>query len=180
MLRECRSGTSTMRKTSIVSLPLSRKVISLKGERHTLCTALSDRHLFRRWEGTGLRECGIVCSGSRKGDTVVRVDPTYFRPTEVDILLGDPSKAVRILKWNPTATSLQVSSQQDFTALFHFPHYLLCRLSCMQELVQEMIEADLQNARRPLGIQTSATPRPSKPCLNETHKDDTIKSYRRP
>ena len=72
----------------------------------------------RRWDDTGLRERGIVCAGPRKGDTVVRIDPTYFRPTEVDILLGDPSKAVSILKWNPTATSLQVPLWQDLELVY--------------------------------------------------------------
>ena len=74
---------------------------------------------FAGGRGSGLCECGIVCSGSRKGVTVVRVDPTYFRPTIVDILLGDASKAVKTLKWNPTATSLQVPCRQKITSLAH-------------------------------------------------------------
>jgi GDPmannose 4,6-dehydratase len=37
----------------------------------------------------------------KKGDIVVEIDPNYFRPTEVENLLGDSSKARKILKWNP-------------------------------------------------------------------------------
>ena len=45
-----------------------------------------------RWSGTGVDEVGI---DQASGDTVVRVDPTYFRPTEVELLIGDASKARR-------------------------------------------------------------------------------------
>ena len=38
------------------------------------------------------------------GDAIVRVDPRYFRPTEVETLLGDPGKAKRKLAWTPTTT----------------------------------------------------------------------------
>ena len=53
------------------------------------------------WEGTGLEETG------RRADTgavVVRIDPRYFRPTEVETLLGDPTKAYEKLGWTPTTT----------------------------------------------------------------------------
>ena len=80
------------------------------------------------WKGKGLKEVGIVkavtsdelraTSNTRKavststsaftstsaphpGDVVVEVDPRYFRPTEVEFLLGDPSKAKKVLKWRP-------------------------------------------------------------------------------
>ncbi len=69
--------------------------------RNSLCTTV-------RWEGEGLSECGIVTAGPKKGRIAVTVDPAYFRPTEVDVLLGDPAKAVKTLGWNPHATSLQV------------------------------------------------------------------------
>ncbi|HJV35591.1 GDP-mannose 4,6-dehydratase [Geomonas sp.] len=48
------------------------------------------------WDGHGVEERGI---DSRTGKTVIRIDPRYFRPAEVDLLLGDPSKAKRELKW---------------------------------------------------------------------------------
>lgn len=68
-----------------------------------------------KFEGRGVDEVGIVESidtelfeeklGSKSslliGQTIVRVDPKYFRPTEVDILIGDPSKAKRELGWHP-------------------------------------------------------------------------------
>ncbi len=53
------------------------------------------------WEGSGKDEVG------RKADTgevLVQVDPFYFRPTEVDFLLGDPSKARKNLGWQPTVS----------------------------------------------------------------------------
>lgn len=51
------------------------------------------------WSGTGVDEVG---RDSETGAVLVRVDPRYFRPTEVDLLLGDPSKAKRVLGWTPT------------------------------------------------------------------------------
>jgi GDPmannose 4,6-dehydratase len=51
-----------------------------------------------RWEGTGLEERGIE---EATGKVRVAVDPAYFRPTEVDLLIGDPSKAKEKLNWKP-------------------------------------------------------------------------------
>lgn len=48
------------------------------------------------WQGTGLDEVGVDAAN---GDVLVRVDPRYFRPTEVDALVGDASKAERVLGW---------------------------------------------------------------------------------
>ncbi len=50
------------------------------------------------WRGKGVHEKGI---DARTGNIVIEVDPKYFRPAEVDLLLGDPSKAKRQLGWNP-------------------------------------------------------------------------------
>ena len=50
------------------------------------------------WQGTGINEVGIDNSS---GKTLVKVDPNYFRPTEVDILIGDASKAKDLLGWQP-------------------------------------------------------------------------------
>ncbi len=58
------------------------------------------------WEGEGVNEQGRVASidgdkapGLKVGDTVVRIDPRYFRPAEVETLLGDPTKAKEKLGW---------------------------------------------------------------------------------
>ena len=67
------------------------------------------------WTGKGVDEVGID-SGS--GETLVAIDPKYFRPTEVDELLGDPSKAYRVLGWKHTIS--------------------------FAELVSEMVDADLK------------------------------------
>jgi GDPmannose 4,6-dehydratase len=53
-----------------------------------------DRHI--EWKGTGMEEKGI---DSATGQLLVEIDPRYFRPTEVEILLGDPSRAHRKLEW---------------------------------------------------------------------------------
>jgi len=71
-----------------------------------------------RWQGKGVDEKAI----NDKGNTVVAVDPRYFRPAEVETLLGDPSKAKKKLGW---------TAQTSF-----------------QELVEEMVIADLKAAER--------------------------------
>ena len=71
------------------------------------------------WSGTGVDEVG---TNRATGNVIVRVDPRYFRPTEVDLLLGDASKARRILGWAPRIT--------------------------LHELVKMMVESDLKQARR--------------------------------
>lgn len=55
-----------------------------------------------RWEGKGLDEKGY---DARSGKLLVSVNPKWFRPTDVDNLLGDPSKAKHVLGWNPQKTS---------------------------------------------------------------------------
>ena len=81
------------------------------------------------FQGEGVQERGIVAAvhgdtapGVQKEDVIVRVDPGYFRPTEVDSLLGDPSKAKQLLGWEPTTT--------------------------LEELIREMVAHDLDQARR--------------------------------
>jgi GDPmannose 4,6-dehydratase len=71
------------------------------------------------WRGKGVDETGI---DTKSGKTVVRIDPMYFRPTEVDLLIGDASKARQKLGWKPKTTFTQ--------------------------LVREMIAGDLAAARR--------------------------------
>ncbi len=50
------------------------------------------------WKGKGVKEKGI---DKKTGKTIIEIDPKYFRPAEVDVLLGDPSKAKKLLKWEP-------------------------------------------------------------------------------
>ena len=56
------------------------------------------------WTGEGLEEKGI---NKKTGEVVVSVDPKYFRPAEVELLLGNPTKAKTLLGWNPTRTSFE-------------------------------------------------------------------------
>ena len=57
------------------------------------------------WEGKGINEVG---RNSKNGAIIVRVDKKYFRPAEVDILLGDYTKAKKQLKWSPTVSFNQL------------------------------------------------------------------------
>ena len=57
-----------------------------------------------RWEGEGINERGI---DTATGRVIVEVDPKYFRPAEVETLLGDPAKAKKLLGWNPSKTSFE-------------------------------------------------------------------------
>ncbi len=56
------------------------------------------------WEGEGINERGI---DTATGRVLVEVDPKYFRPAEVETLLGDPAKAKKLLGWNPSKTSFE-------------------------------------------------------------------------
>ena len=93
------------------------------GEQHSVreCIELAARELGLaiRWEGQGVEEKGI---NAANGKTIVTVDPKYFRPTEVETLLGNPSKAHEKLGWAPRIT--------------------------FSELVREMVAADLEDAKR--------------------------------
>lgn len=90
--------------------------------------AASELGVTMRWEGAGVDERGIVAAVHGKqakckvGDVIVKVDPRYFRPTEVDTLLGDPGKAKSKLGWSPRTT--------------------------LKELVAEMVQADYTAAKR--------------------------------
>lgn len=81
-----------------------------------------------RFEGEGENEVGVVESVSgdqavcKAGDVIVRVDPRYYRPTEVETLLGDPTRARERLGWSPATT--------------------------LPELVREMVQADYTAAKR--------------------------------
>ncbi len=78
------------------------------GEYHTVrefCTlAFKEVGIELRWEGEGVNEKGIDVKSNK---ILVEVDPKYFRPAEVDQLLGDPTKAKTLLGWNPRKTSFE-------------------------------------------------------------------------
>jgi GDPmannose 4,6-dehydratase len=85
--------------------------------------------LTLEWRGSGVNEEGRVAKidgsdapGVRVGQTIVRVDPRYFRPAEVESLLGDPSKAKAKLGWVPEIT--------------------------LDQMIDEMVSHDLDQARR--------------------------------
>lgn len=65
-------------------------------------------HIEIEFKGEGQHEVGVVTAVNnpdvvvKPGDEVVKVDPKYFRPTEVDLLIGDPTKAKQLLGWEPT------------------------------------------------------------------------------
>jgi GDPmannose 4,6-dehydratase len=82
-----------------------------------------------RFEGKGIEEVAVVdkiegdkCPALKVGQIIVRIDPRYFRPTEVETLLGDPSKAKKQLGWVPEIT--------------------------VQAMCQEMVSSDLVDSRR--------------------------------
>lgn len=76
------------------------------GETHTVrefCTiAFQESGIRIEWKGEGIDEKGIDTANGR---VLVEVDNEFFRPTEVELLLGDPTKAKEALGWNPTQTS---------------------------------------------------------------------------
>tara|TARA_Y100000589_G_scaffold329137_1_gene374912 strand:+ start:1449 stop:2534 length:1086 start_codon:yes stop_codon:yes gene_type:complete len=71
------------------------------------------------WQGEGVNEKGVC---RKSGKTLVEVDPRYFRPTEVDFLLGDPTKAKKLLGWTPKHN--------------------------LQTLVEDMMKSDLEEAEK--------------------------------
>lgn len=78
------------------------------GQMHSVrefCTlAFKEAGIEIEWQGKGVDEKGI---DRKTGKVLVEVDPKYFRPTEVEQLLGDPTKARTLLGWNPTKTSFE-------------------------------------------------------------------------
>jgi len=80
------------------------------------------------WHGEGLDEKGI---DKKNGKVLVEVSPAFFRPTDVDNLLGDPTKAKTLLGWNPQKTSYE-------------------------DLIKIMSQFDLKKAQKEFGIKVSA------------------------
>ena len=85
-----------------------------------------------RWEGEGVNEKGY---DSDSGKLIVAVDERYFRPTEVETLLGDPTKAKTILGWTPKIT--------------------------LNEMIDEMMESDINIAKRDLLVRDNGYKTPS-------------------
>lgn len=76
------------------------------------------------WQGEGINERGL---NAETGEVLVEVDPRYFRPTEVEILLGDPSKARKILGWEPKVTFKELVKLMVARDLELFRKDILCR-----------------------------------------------------
>tara|TARA_B110000090_G_C13386906_1_gene448019 strand:+ start:1644 stop:2762 length:1119 start_codon:yes stop_codon:yes gene_type:complete len=79
--------------------------------REFVCLSAGELGVQLEFQGSGVDEVGVVCSivgdlapGLSIGDVIVRVNPCYFRPAEVETLLGDPSKAKKLLGWVPEIT----------------------------------------------------------------------------
>jgi GDPmannose 4,6-dehydratase len=93
------------------------------GESHSVrefaALAFREIGIELEWQGTGVDEKGL---DTRTGAILVEVDPRYFRPAEVELLIGDPRKAMDVLNWKPKLS---------------FP-----------ELVKKMVQADLQQIER--------------------------------
>ena len=92
----------------ILQHPEPEDFVIATGEMHTVrefCTlAFAEAGIDIKWEGTGVDEKGI---DKATGRVLVEVDPKYFRPAEVEQLLGDPTKARTLLGWNPRKTSFE-------------------------------------------------------------------------
>ncbi|NLJ83067.1 MAG: GDP-mannose 4,6-dehydratase [Bacteroidales bacterium] len=105
----------------ILQHPQADDFVIATGETHSVrefCTlAFAEAGIELRWEGENENEKGIDV---KTGNILVEVDPKYYRPTEVDQLLGDPTKAKKLLGWNPTKTpfaelvKLMVKSDLEF------------------------------------------------------------------
>ncbi|NLO59334.1 MAG: GDP-mannose 4,6-dehydratase, partial [Synergistaceae bacterium] len=76
------------------------------------------------WTGRGVEEKGLH---GETGRVLVEVDPRYFRPAEVETLLGDPSKAAELLGWKPRVSFEELVTEMVRSDLEHFRRDLLCR-----------------------------------------------------
>lgn len=92
----------------ILQQPESDDYVIATGEYHSVrefaTMAFARAGIDLRWEGKGLDEKGI---DTRTGEVLVEVDPKFFRPADVEELLGNPEKARRELGWNPRKTSFE-------------------------------------------------------------------------
>lgn len=92
----------------IMQQPEPDDFVIATGEQHSVreftTLAFARAGISLRWEGEGIDEKGI---DQNSGRVLVEVDPKYFRPAEVETLLGDPTKAKTVLGWNPRKTTFQ-------------------------------------------------------------------------
>ena len=97
--------------------------VSATGEQHSVKEfvelAFQEAGVEIKWSGKGIDEKGY---DKDSGKVLIEIDPRYFRPTEVETFLGDPSKAKRKLGWSPRVS--------------------------FKELVAEMVQEDLKQAER--------------------------------
>jgi GDPmannose 4,6-dehydratase len=81
-----------------------------------------------RWEGSGVDEVGYATlPGATHETAVVRIDPRYFRPTEVETLLGDPTKAKQKLGWVPEITAQEMCAEMVATDLAQAKQHALLK-----------------------------------------------------
>jgi len=116
----------------ILQQPVADDFVIATGEQHSVkefCEqAFKEVGLELTWQGTDVDEKGIVAGKAatlkhlKTGDTVIEIDPRYFRPTEVENLLGNPEKAARVLGWKPETS--------------------------FQNLIKEMVQKDVKIAER--------------------------------
>ena len=96
----------------IVQQPEGDDYVLATGETHSVreLTELAFKEVGREitWKGTGVDEHGI---DTKSGKTVVEIDRRYFRPTEVDLLIGDPTKAYTKLGWKHQTTFQQLVAE---------------------------------------------------------------------
>jgi len=92
----------------ILQHPTPEDFVIATGEYHSVrefaTLAFKNAGIELKWEGSGVEEKGVDI---KSGKVLVEVDPKYFRPAEVEQLLGDPTKARTLLGWNPQRTSFE-------------------------------------------------------------------------
>lgn len=116
----------------ILNQEIPQDFVIATGRQHTVrkCVeiAAAELGITIAWEGRGLEEKGVLSSNSsdmfrsfKEGDVLIEIDPSYYRPSEVETLLGDATKAKTLLGWSPKTS--------------------------FEEMIQEMVEEDLALAR---------------------------------
>ena len=101
--------------------PTAEDFVIATGEQHSvrdfITASARELEIEMGWKGKGADEVGVVAKASRRwpalkeGQTIVRIDPRYFRPSEVDTLLGDPTKARTKLGWKPKVSFAQLVAE---------------------------------------------------------------------
>jgi GDPmannose 4,6-dehydratase len=130
----------------VVQQPTPDDYVIASGEQHSVRQfielAARESGMSLEWEGEGIDEIGRLANAIpgndqlQKGDVIVRIDPRYFRPTEVESLLGDATKARKQLGWRPKTS--------------------------FRELVREMVAEDLKIAERDALVSEAGFPVPNR------------------